>query len=293
MNIWLCFVPGSGASTVELILRSCTSLDTLPLSYKESFPDDGHNYLIDGAMSSHLLEKQFHPGVKKKLSIFKEFELAPVNIFTPITPMVDIKGKEVLEYVYSKANKDDLLCYLGPKQDISNIEFSVITRLKAPPDPKFGFYGERLFPSSGKKWELREFISQTTMQWYVPQMIEQRKTAEQLGFHCYDTLDIFSNLQNTVLSILYHSNGAVCNQKQFDTMCDDWSNNQFLIWNKWKRYKQYKECIMGLNDNDIDLDGDILLEFMIQYYLREQGIELKCYGLDTFPTSKEIEKYYE
>ena len=76
VNIWLSFVPGSAASTIELILRSCTDLDTLPLNaditLNNKDPDavNGHGY------------KQWHPLDKQQL-MHPTFEPAVNNIFTP------------------------------------------------------------------------------------------------------------------------------------------------------------------------------------------------------------------
>ena len=48
MNIWLSFVPGSAASTIEVILRSCTDLDTLLLdkdiALHNKDPDAGYGH---------------------------------------------------------------------------------------------------------------------------------------------------------------------------------------------------------------------------------------------------------
>ena len=61
-----------------------------------------------------------------------------------------------------------------------------------------------------------------------------------------------------------------------------------LIWKDWKNYVDYKEGNFSIIESQ-----DIVQEAMIQWHLREQGIELKCYGLNTFPNSEELKQYYE
>ena len=174
--------------------------------------------------------------------------------------------------------------YLGPNSD--NIDFQMCAHRKAP---------DFLMIDKPKDtiWEEREYQSQTVMQWYVPQMIEQWETANKLDYICYDTKEIFSNLNKVIFDILYRTNGAILDEEKFFNLCDEWSSNQYAIWDMHDRLTKYKKTIQGVELHDVSLNGDMMLESMIQYYLREQGTELLCYGLDDFPSSANIKEYYD
>lgn len=288
VNIWLVFVPGAAATTIEKIIREASTHKTMPPAYREFDTSRTDLYAVPakGAMNSHLLLKQWHPCEKEKLTTEKsKCETYPVNIFTPIAPMPDWKGKSILEYISSIKTDNDYLFYLGPNSD--SIDFQRCANQKAPNDPMTGK------ETKDTIWEEREHWSQTIMQWYVPEMSEQWETANKLGYICYDTEEIFSNLNKVIFDILYRTNGAIRDEEKFFNLCDEWSSNQYAIWDMHDRLTKYKKTIQGVELHDVSLNGDMMLESMIQYYLREQGTELLCYGLDDFPSSANIKEYYD
>lgn len=294
MNIWLSFVPGSAASTVELILRSCTDLDCLKLVQKSSLKSSSTTIPIgeglsinNSAITSHVHVKQWHPQNKKDL-FAKKYTGAPDNIFTPTVPMPDMKAAELLEYINSQSG---IKFYLGPC-NFKSAEFASITRQKVP---NFSIHGIAIFANKSlsevqklEKWELRELISLTFFEWWFPESQEQWKIAEQLGFTCIDTMDIFKNFKEKMLFIIQKIGCNITNVEKFNRLCDIWSQGQDKIWKDWENYVKYKQ-----DDFSVISSECVFQESMIQWHLRQQGIELKCYGLNTFPNSEEIKQYYE
>ena len=291
MNIWLSFVPGSAASTIELILRSCTDLDCLKIvqksSPKSSIPI-GEGFSIDNsAITSHVYVKQWHPLNKKDL-FAKKYTKAQDNIFTPIVPMSGIKTAELLEYINSQSG---IKFYLGPC-NFKSAEFASIALQKVP-----NFYINDIPSFANKsfnevqkleKWELRELISLTFFEWWFPESQEQWNLAEQLGFTCIDTMDIFKNFKEKMLFIIQKIGCNITDIEKFNRLCDIWSQGQDKIWKDWENYVKYKQ-----DDFSVISSECVLQEAMIQWNLRQQGIELKCYGLNTFPNSEELKQYYE
>ena len=290
MNIWLSFVPGSAASTIELILRSCTDLDTLPLS-----ADIALNRKDPSLVNGHG-HKQWHPLDKHQL-MHPNFEPATDNIFTPIVPMTDFKGEQIFEYISQAYTTEQRFFYLGPSNPTS-IEFALITQQKT------GLLVQDLIQAlkpgmknwNEKKldhWEWREYFSLTVPQWWLSEMKTQWDLAKSLGFYCIDTRDIFDNFQKINLEVIQHIGCNIVDNDRFEQKINQWQHGQNKIWQQWENYVQYKDTILDKANYDVDLFGDLVLESVIQYHLRERGIELKCYGLNKFPTSGEIKKYYE
>lgn len=278
MDIWLSFLPGSGASSIEMILRSCTNLECLSVT--------GSPFVEQrDSITSHAAKKQWHPQSKQELEnpIYKSYT---DNIFTPIVPMRDYQGDQILEHI---ADQPGIKFYLGPAPDLTSIEFAVITKQKVPAYP-----GDTLSLKNADQWsanelelwELREAISLDFMQWFVPQMKEQWQTAETLGFICIDTQRVFAYYPQVVDSIIQTIGCNITDLDLYKQYVRQWFDGQNKIWDDWHSYTEYKQ---GRGK----LTGDIVQEAMIQYNLREQGIELKCYGLNTFPDAQTLKDFYE
>ena len=294
MNIWLSFAPGSAASTMELILRSCTDLDCLKLVEKSSPKQSsasmpiGQGFSINNSVTtSHGYGKQWHPQNKKDFFAKKYIE-APDNIFTPIVPMADMKGVELLEYINSQSG---IKFYLGPC-NFNSAEFASITRSKVPNFSSMDIpsFANKSLNETQKleKWELRELISLTFCEWWFPEHQEQWNLAEHLGFTCIDTIDIFKNFKEKLLFVVQKIGCNITNVEKFDRLCDTWSQGQDKIWKDWENYVKYKQDHFSVISSEC-----VLQEAMIQWHLRQQGIELKCHGLNTFPNSEELKQYYE
>jgi len=278
VNVWLNFVPGSGAGAIEMILRSCTNL--------QAKPTDGVFTVENDCITSHGFNKQFHALNKTELHNWRNHASYTDNVFTPIVPMEDMLGTEVLDYVNSQPG---VKFYFGPSTD-NTAEFAVFTLQKVPN------YLNNLNSQDGlnwsnkelEPWETREHLSLCFLQWWIPQMKNQWKTAQDLGMICIDTLDFFTNTKNIASEIISTLGLTITNIKKFENMTTDWNLGQNKIWQDWNNYVQYKK-----GEKTISITGDILQEAMIQYHLREQGIELKCHGLDIFPSSQELKEYYD
>jgi len=296
MNIWITFLGGSGGSTVEAVLRKCTDLKTINKD-KVKFKDYKKDLADSGARTSHGFKKQWHPDSKEALQNPKPLWISEDNIFTPIVPGAGWSGSEVLTYIKETYN-DTNMFYLGP--DNGSEEFAAITLSKTG----LKQYIQDLTNvnehnmhrwSNGEldKWELREYLSLSWMSWWTPQMKETSNTAKQLGFTCYDTKYIFENMKKVILDIIDKIGCKVIDKTMLDEITSNWQQGQDTIWQKWENYVKYKDTIDGKANHDVHLFDEVGLEAMIQYQLRERGIELKCYNLNDFPTSGRITEFYD
>jgi len=274
VNIWLSFLPGSGASVLEMLFRACTDLQGLPVD---------RDFMQNN--TAHGVSKQWHPRTKEML-FAHDYKSAQDNVFTPIVPMSDLKGIEVLDYI---ADQNGIKVYIGPSTDIVS-EFALVCAQKVPT------FLENIVPtrhasnwSDGELevWEKREYLSLYLMQWWVDQMREQWIHATQLGFHCVDTMDLFNDIEQVFYDISKYAGVTITDSSSLHHYCKTWSESQNKIWQDWENLVNYKQGVSA------SITGDIVQEAIIQYHLREQGIELKCYGLNTFPNSEEIKQYYE
>ncbi len=295
MNIWINAVAGSAGSTVEAVLRKCTDLKTIDKD-EVKFLDLEKDIATYGARTSHGFRKQWHPNTQDEL-LNPEYEIAEDNIFTPLVPQWgDWTGSETLTYI-RETYDDTNMFYLGPNP--SNAEFAAITFSKIGVnyiDDLVSTSSHSLKNWNNKEldnWELREFLSMHWMQYWIPEMRDQWNTAKQLGFVCYDTKYIFENLDLVLLDIIDRIECTITDKTSFDFITQEWTQGQDNIWQKWENYVKYKDTIHGKANHDVDLFGEVGLEAMIQYQLREHGTELRCWNLNDFPTSSRIKEFYE
>ncbi len=104
-------------------------------------------------------------------------------------------------------------------------------------------------------------------------MQAQWDSAKRLGFYCVDTKDIFDNFKEANLDVIERIGCNIVYNNSFEQKIQQWQHGQNKIWKQWKNYIQYKDTILGKANYDVDLLGDLVLESLIQYYLREIGIE--------------------
>ena len=273
-------MPGSAASSIELILRSCTTLDCQPVT--EGFSVENNT------VTSHAFRKQWHPKTKKALTE-KKYIQAPDNIFTPVIPMSDMIGTEIIEYINKESG---IKFYLGPSTT-NSAEFAKITQQKIPNYYTRALDGLDLTAWGNdadklEKWQKRECISLHLLEWWIPQMKEQWDRAQKLEFVCIDTMDIFKNLKEVMLLVIKNVQCDITDITKFNKMCDVWQQGQDTIWKDWENYVKYRQGEFSIIESE-----DVVHEAMLQWHLRQRGIELKCYGLNTFPNSEDLKEYYE
>jgi len=279
VNIWLTFVPGSGASVIEMILRTATDLNTKPALI--AYGDEKQ------FVTAHGFGNQFHPRNSIDLKGWHTQQQYTDNVFTPIAPMPDFDGSQVLKYV---AKQPGVKFYIGPSTE-ECAEFCAVTLQKVPNS------FDNIFPTKEahrwsndalQDWEKREYLSLQFLQYWLPQMKQQWQTAKNTGHICIDTMDFFNHTHDIASEIVASTGACINNKDVFDSITHHWHTGQDKIWQDWKSYVQYKQGV-----KHIVMSDNLLQQAMIQYHLRERGIELKCYGLNTFPNSTEIERYYE
>jgi len=144
-------------------------------------------------------------------------------------------------------------------------------------------------------WELREFLSlylypQHLAESELEKMQDVQKEFTKFKFITIDSLR--DNFKDTIVSLLEY---CELNPTQLDKV--------EKIYQEWisRQYHCYKDIIINdimdsvLHDSFYDWsDRNLTLvdEALIQYYLRQHDIEMKCYNLDVFPTNTTILRNY-
>ena len=272
------FVPGMFGSTIEYIVRSYSN-ELTPVAGK---------ILADGSM--HSFSKSAHFGDIERISDFFESNRV-AEVTTPAYPFKQQHLPEILEYFnkYSIVNNP---CILIHATDVKAAELNML----------FQYYkiskvlGLDIFCqgnehnitawnssythwSQMQPWQLREWISLFYVSW-VQEWITSPGYVD----------NKFLTVKNTDFLV----DPIITANKIFDhcKLTQKSGLNEFLL--QWQQAQQYIVDEFALLDRIVECSItnhplewqpiNIIAEAIVQQRLRAKGYEIRCDGLDTFPT---------
>jgi hypothetical protein len=279
------FVPGMFGSTVEYVIRSHTQ-EYSPVS--ANIQDDGsmHSY----KKQAHLLSHESIEDFFKNTSLHKEH-----SITTPIYPFNEIGLPAILDVYknYTKPADKYILIYAT---DLHSAELNLlfmyykIVNRKVSPNGLGLICGNNQHNiinwnlsyrhwSEMKIWELREWISLFYLGW-VQSWIDSKSQVES-EFLKLTNHDILHNTKESLLKIIDHC--GLTNTKDLTEFVSDWQQAQQYIVDEFELLNQIVDCAIASKPLQWQ-PINIIAEAIVQQRLRAKGYEIRCDGLDKFPT---------
>lgn len=287
------FVPGMFGSTIEFIIENFSNEFS-------SDREDLNNYILEDG-SLHSYKKEFHPCTLKDLIKINSMSSVEKRINTPIYSVPDAKFNEILDVIVNDdflLNKNILIYSPNLTASELNLFFQyykiAVGRSSKGMHIFFDFLDANINVANWNKnyttwkdmepWELREwcsifFYSATLNDWtdsatLVPDSF--------LKLPCTGMLDNPKQHMNTIFDYC----NLTWNNKDIDNFLNIWHNKQTVI------IKKFDDCNSILNNivNNVDSSWnklDFIQETIIQRKLRDYGYEIKCWGLNEFPTNTE------
>jgi hypothetical protein len=281
--IHIFFVPGMFGSLIEYVLRDFT---------KELSPTNAE-IANDGSM--HTFKKQNHPNSKLVLNTT---DLGEVN--TPIYPFNDLHLPDILKLypinaddrcilIYAKSFKEAEQNILFQYHKIScGLELGLKIFYGSPADAKVNVsrwnqnYTEY---SNLAPWEFREWFSIFYPSWIQ----EWQDSCEQVpaSWLKISPDDILFNTKDTFENVIEFC--KLTKKCELETFVDQWQHAQKYILDEYV-------LLNNIVDATIKQQAytwkplHLIAEAIIQKKLRDNGHEIRCDGLNTFPTSS-IELY--
>ena len=271
------FVPGMFGSTIEYVLRSFTKEYT-PVTC--SIVDDG---------SMHSFKKQFHP-----LSLDDLGNSVYSDINTPIYPFKKSHLPEIIELFQKQVmDKKSVLIYADSLQSAElNMLFQYYkiangSRLKLGLDIFCGDNAQNIINwnkkyrhwSDMQYWELREWISLFYPQWVQEWIMSQHQVPN--GFLKISNTDLLYNTKDRLIDIVNFTKLTI--SKQLDDFVTKWQQKQQYIVSEFDTLDQIMSNTLSQKDFSW-CPLCIIGEAIIQQRLRAEKFEIRCDGLNTFPT---------
>jgi hypothetical protein len=273
------FVAGMFGSTIEYVLRRFT----------QEYDSPDVDIKFDGSM--HLFRKEMHIG-EKKVMLNDLKKIQPNSITTPMYPFLDLHLPEILDY-FSPYLEDSRLI-LVYADNLRSTELNILFQYhKCCIGANRGlgiFCGDNVHNIKNwnldyqhwtdlKPWELREWFSLFYVEWTQEWIQSQHRVC-----------DNFLKITNT--DILYKTNLVLSLIIDHCNLTPNGDLESFVT--KWQQAQQYivdefelLDLIVESTINQKDFSWHpthVIAEAIVQQRLRAYGYEIRCDGLDIFPT---------
>jgi hypothetical protein len=283
--IHIFFVPGMFANTIEYVLRH----------YTEEYESVEAEILFDGSMHSY----QQHAHYQNINSFYEFFQGNPAadSIITPIYPFQTMSLPEILErYRLYRSLQDRSVLMYAPDTNSAelNLLFQYYKIAKGSLD-----LGLKIFCdgnthnivnwnkhythwSQMQLWEWREWFSLFYAQW-VQEWIQSKN---QVGkdFFVVSNTDMLYNTEQCLRNMITFCD--LTEQPGLANFVQQWQHKQQYIVGEFRLLEQ----IVSSTTNGQLLSWSpisVISEAIIQQRLRELGYEIRCDGLNIFPTDSE------
>ena len=273
------FVPGTFGSMVEYCVRNFT----------KEFEGTNTENPIQKDGSVHTFQKFNHPCIKETfLSALNSKD----KILTPIYPMSDFTTREILEKVIESDNQIILLKVHDKKWSEINFLFrwykiweglnnqSILLGDKEKINSHVVRWNSnyKTFEDM-ERWEIREFISL-----FYDGLLNEEIIMEKTDVFSITNKDIIDNTLESITRIIDHLKLTIHDHNGLEKFTTMWREKQQYVIDEYITIEKVVESITNQTNykwNTISL----FAEAIIQKKLRDNGWEIKCYGLNNFPTN--------
>lgn len=280
---------GSYGTFVEWCLNYFHDLsfeDTLPFSSTGS----AHNF-------HGVILSDYQPEGYDFYTIQQYVESSNNDLFVRAHP-VHNSDDDILKKLHYVTNNFNKVIFIAPT--INSMAWNINNKLTKVDGEFIGQPGKNYWNSLNERlqtqnigdvtkmevWEKREFLSfdlypQHLAECRFSQHTQIQKEFPNIYFMHID--DLRDNFKQTIISILKYCNLDPVRTNQFNHVYSEWVKKQHYC-NKDQLIKKIVTSIVAGLEIDWGADKLTLVdEALIQYFLRENGIEIKCYGLNEFP----------
>jgi len=275
------FVPGMFGSTLEYVLRN----------YSNEFTSVNADVLSDGSM--HSFSKECHPTRQSEINS----QLKSINndsITIPIYPFQTLHLPEILEKYtdYINSTSKEILVHAANTRDAElnmlfqyhkiatgSLQLSLDIFCSGNKHNITNWNADYQHWSQMCLWEMREWFSL----FYVAWTQEWIESQNQVGTNFYkvSNIEILENLSKVVREIFQHCD--LTESSGLDDFAVHWRSKQQYIMDEFDLLDRVIECTI----NNVPFNWspvNIIAEAIVQQRLRANGYEIRCDGLDVFPT---------
>jgi len=272
-------------STIEFCIRNFSN------EYQSKIDNELESYIrSDGTL--HSVKKELHLPSDKMYDLLNQYNSSSNTIATAIYPTENNHFPEIIQQLYTNSDFQQNKNVLLYADSLSAAELNLYFQYYkiATGDSTTGlqmglgiFFNHRKDWQDLELWELREWFSIFYSDWIQEWTESYRST--QSDFLSLSNVDFLYHPKQCLARIFKHCE-LTFNEKDIDKFVKMWQNKQQYIINN-------ENLCRDIIANTIDQVSfswqhtNIVQEAIIQKRLRDCGYEIKCWNLNTFPTSTE------
>lgn len=287
------FVPGTFGSMIEYSIR-CHSLEySDQKTVLVDVQNDGKRSVILDDGSVHSYKKMNHFGCKKT-ALQQIQNITTDSILTPIYPFSDLHLNDVLSiYQDILLQSRNVLVYI---KDLRDAELNMLFQYHKIAFGRRARLGLSIFCGDNSKnivqwnpdythwsemqrWELREWLSLFYPSW-TQEWIESIDQVD-VSWLTVTSADLLYQTVSTMDRIMQHC--RLTKQGDLESFLIRWRSKQQYVIDRFSNLERIVRCTTEQIEYSWN-ELDIISETIIQQRLREKRFEIRCDGLNTFPT---------
>lgn len=277
------FVPGMFGSSIEYILRSFSN------NFSDPIPSRTEIIGLQADGSMHSFQKEWHPG-----SLLDYNQDMDVEIATPIYPFKEAKFLQILEaHPIQKPGDISILLYADSLRSAELNMLFQYHKIAFGAKIQFGldiFCGDNTHNiinwnkeythwDQMQLWELREWISLFYAPWVQEWINSQYEVPK--NFLKISNTDMLFHTKDTIKRIFNFCNETITGD--IDSFIKEWSEKQQYIVDEFTLLDDI--CNNTINNITFSWNQiNIIAESILQQRFRALGFEIRCDGLNNFPT---------
>lgn len=275
------FVPGMFGSTLEYVLKN----------YSNEYTSVDADVLLDGSM--HSFGKECHPTRQSEI----DSQLKSINndsITIPIYPFQTLHLPEILEKYteYINSTSKEILVHAANTRDAElnmlfqyhkiatgSLQLGLDIFCSGNEHNITNWNVDYQHWSQMRLWEMREWFSLFYIAWVQEWIESQTQVGD--NFYKVSNIEILKNLPGIVRKILQHCD--LTESAGLDDFAVHWRSKQQYIMDEFDLLDRVIECTI----NNVPFSWspvNIIAEAIVQQRLRANHYEIRCDGLDVFPT---------
>lgn len=290
-NVCIVFNGGSYGTFVEWCLNLFSDQN---FSYNLPFTDSGNAHRFIG---NHLFDVE---GCKKYINGNDNFQFVRTHLYNK-------KNDNLLKNLNLVSQNFQKIIYLTPSYETIawniNNKFDKLfpngwlNETKKTFEKQLLKWGNYTDHNAMKPWELREFLSFFLFKAHVneagmkkiPHIIDNYKNVNVIYID-----ELKNDFEGTINKLLKYCQLIPVNMDKIPIVYENWKACQIHI-DKDEIIKNIVDSVVnGIDFSWRETSLTLVDEALIQYYLRQHKIEIKCYNLNDFPkNTEELRKYLD
>lgn len=295
-QFWITGNPGSGYHLIEALIRFCSGLD---FDKNLQPPEALHCFHRHHQTQSLIPTMELQDNRSTLQQLVQPIDNNNPRVVTVTAPMAETGIDAVFNIVKDRGH----FIFLNAQDPVFGIVFSQ-TSSNDPRKNAISFMpnnnvkqwnSEAEVFTDLERWEQREYLS-SFIEHYWTELESQRQLAMSYGATCYFTESFMTDPDRVCRAVFEKFEIPIADEQTFDVLIELWKHHCTQTISDYQSINSWKHALVNESEYDSQIPlRSLVYEAIIQRHIRtELNTELRCAGLNTWPTTvRELKEYYD